>query len=94
MIDKNEILQLAKYSRLEFSDEELPKLLEDLENLMKFTSKVAQYNGDDVCHDCILSSYCILSSSSKKLNPSYPECSRSELLQNGSTKNNCFYLKK
>lgn len=88
MIDKNEILQLAKYSRLEFSDEELPKLLEDLENLMKFTSKVAQYNGDDVCHDCILSS------SSKKLNPSYPECSRSELLQNGSTKNNCFYLKK
>lgn len=87
MIDKDEILKLARYSRLEFSDEELPKILEDLENIMEFTSKVSQYNGDD-CDDCILNA------SNDKLNPSYPECSRSELLRNGSTKNDCFYIKK
>ena len=87
MIDKDKILKLAKYSRLEFSDEELPKLLEDLENIMEFTSKVAQYDGG-TCDDCALVS------SDEKLNPSYPDCSRSELLRNGSTKNDCFYIKK
>lgn len=88
MIDKDEILKLARYSRLEFSDKEFPKLLEDLENLMKFISKVSQYGGDDVCSECSVNS------SNQKLNPSYPECSRSELLQNGSIKNDCFYVKK
>ena len=88
MIDKDKILQLARYSRLEFSNEELPKLIEDLENLMKLTSKVSQYDGDDICNACVLNP------TNEKLNPSYHKCSRSELLQNGSTKNNCFYLKK
>lgn len=87
MIDKDKILQLAKYSRLEFSDEEFPKLLEDLENIMEFTSKVSKYDDNGQCDDCSMGS------SHEQLNPSYPRCSRSELLYNGSIKNDCFYIK-
>ena len=86
MINEQDILKLASFSRLEFSSEELPKLRIDLENLMKLTSKVTDYTGELSC-DCSSETH------KRSEDVSYPCCSRDELLSGGISESGFFFIK-
>ena len=88
MISKDEMIKLTKFSRLEFSEKELPKLIKDLENIMEFTSKVSEYKCDDNCDECKIKSH------SQNVTPVYPHCTQNELLSGGIGKNGFFFVKK
>jgi len=89
MISHDEMLKLTKFSRLDFSENELPKLIKDLENIMEFTSKVSECKcDDDTCEDCAINSR------SKNINPVYPSCTQSELLSGGIARDGFFFIKK
>lgn len=88
MISHDEMLKLTKFSRLDFSENELPKLTKDLESIMTFTSKVSECKcNDDNCDDCKISKH-------ENITPVYPPCTQTELLSGGIAKDGFFFIKK
>lgn len=87
-ISKDEILRLAKLSRLEFSEDEIMGLLKDMKNIMKLTAKVEEYENDKIYND---SSINIHQDYEK---PEYDACTRDEILSGGINKNGFFFIKK
>ena len=87
-ISKDEILKLAKLSRLEFSEDEIPKLLKDMENIMEFTYKVSKYENNEIPCDCNINSH------RDYEKPEYDNCTHDEILSGGINKNSFFFIKK
>lgn len=84
-ISKDEILKLAKLSRLEFSEDETKKLLKDIGNIMELTSKIEKYDSSEVTYDNIQRDY---------EKPEYDSCTHDEILSGGINKNGFFFVKK
>ena len=87
MINKNEMLRLINSSRLEFSEDEIPKLMRDMESIMKFTEKVAEYSYSDIHCDCPVEK--------RRVNESVDlgEFTREEILSGAISKNGFFFIK-
>ncbi|SEF84031.1 aspartyl/glutamyl-tRNA(Asn/Gln) amidotransferase subunit C [Caloramator fervidus] len=48
IVDKNTVDYVAKLARLEFSDEEKEKFVEDFNKILEFVEKLNEVNTDDV----------------------------------------------
>lgn len=88
MLSREDILRLANLSRLELSESEIVKLLEDMENIMEFTSKVSKYENDEIPCDCRVNIHRDYEKSE------YDKCTREEVLSGGMGKNGFFFVKK
>ncbi|MCL2311506.1 MAG: aspartyl/glutamyl-tRNA amidotransferase subunit C [Firmicutes bacterium] len=87
MVSRDEILNLAKLSRLEFTEKELVKLEREMDNIIKFTDKISQYDCSSVQCNC-------KNSKTKMCCCVYEKCNRDELLRNTNSKNGFFFIKK
>ena len=87
MINKDEMLKLISSSRLEFSEYEIPKLMKDMESIMEFTEKVAEYNYSDLHCDCPVEK--------RRIDESVDlgEFTREEILSGAISKNGFFFIK-
>ena len=91
MIDKSEVLKLFKLSRLEFQDDEIPKVVSDIQNIMKFTDQVANHefsnvfaNSYDVAHKSIRND---------NIHTNYEKCSHEQIMSGATNKNGFFFVK-
>ena len=92
MIDKNEILKLFKLSRLEFQDNEIPKVVSDIQNIMKFTDQVANHEFSDIfanSYDNVHN----LKRNNNNIHPNYEKCSHEEIMSGATNKNGFFFVK-
>ena len=88
MVNREEFLKLCKLSRLEFSDDEIPKLMESMDSIINFSSKVSE------CEDSSISPDCNINSAHRELsNIEYEKCSRDELLSGGTNRDGFFFVK-
>lgn len=87
-ISKDEILKLANFSRLEFSEDEIKKFIIDIENIMEFTFKVAQYKNNEIPCDCNINTH------RDYEKPKYDNFPQKEILSGGINKNGFFFIKK
>jgi aspartyl/glutamyl-tRNA(Asn/Gln) amidotransferase C subunit len=86
MISEKQILELANLAKLSFKKDELPILINNMEDIINFTSRIANVN--------IKRNHCNCSESSIKLREdeikdSFP---KDEILNNAESKNGFFFV--
>ncbi|MDR1240430.1 MAG: Asp-tRNA(Asn)/Glu-tRNA(Gln) amidotransferase subunit GatC [Oscillospiraceae bacterium] len=86
MVTKEQILSLAKLAKLSFDKKDLPRLIHELESMIKFTDKVSEVKVDFVPASCeethIDTRKDEIGKSSK----------REEILKNAKNKNGFFFI--
>lgn len=90
LISREEILNLAHLSRLDFTEDDLPKLTQDIGNLMKFAEKVSQHDLTNADCECQIVEHL----GEKDVDFDYEKCDRNEILSGGISKEGFFFIKK
>jgi len=91
LIDKSEILKLFKLSRLEFQDHEIPKVVSDIQNIMKFTDRVANHEFSNVFDNSYDVSH--RSFRNNNIRANYEKCSHEQIMSGANNKNGFFFVK-
>lgn len=87
-VSKEEFLKLCHLSRLEFNDDEVPKLMESMDSIINFSSKISEYEDSSITPDCNVNF------DSRGLSDiKYEKCDRDELLSGGTNRDGFFFVK-
>lgn len=91
MISREEVIKLAKLSRLTFTDEEIEKYQEDLNSIVEYADKLSSIDVSSVKPTATISDRVnVLREDEVK-----PSLTRNEVLQNAKDKQyGCFYVSK
>lgn len=91
MISREEVIKLAKLSRLTFTDEEIEKYQEDLNSIVEYADKLSSIDVSSVKPTATISDMVnVLREDEVK-----PSLTRNEVLQNAKDKQyGCFYVSK
>lgn len=88
MVNREEFLKLCKLSRLEFTDDEIPKLMEGMDSIINFGNKVSECKDSSIAPDCDINF-----AHREVTDINYEKCNRDELLSGGMNRDGFFFVK-